>query len=206
MAIILLIARPFPAALELVRTIAAPMIVMNSFGMLMFVGTFRVVFLEEEQQYTKIIRLTMGIVEQCLSHLRQGLYSVKDMEAVAEIIYRSIPCAAVFIADTKKVLAQKISEEYEGPPDKEQLPRMLLKEIAAASKTAEGDEGAPAPTRLPHRGVLLAEERLSHRRSDTAREEAEPSVSVLLRAGVGACPIVLHPAGALGAGLSEAAA
>ncbi len=146
MAIILLIARPFPAALELVRTIAAPMIVMNSFGMLMFVGTFRVVFLEEEQQYTKIIRLTMGIVEQCLSHLRQGLYSVKDMEAVAEIIYRSIPCAAVFIADTKKVLAQKISEEYEGPPDKEQLPRMLLKEIAAASKTAEGDEGAPAPT------------------------------------------------------------
>ncbi len=150
MAIILLIARPFPAALELVRTIAAPMIVMNSFGMLMFIGTFRAVFLEEEQQYTKIIRLTMGIVEQCLSHLRQGLYSVKDMEAVVEIIYRSIPCAAVFIADTERILALKVSDEYEGPPDKEQLPELLLKEIPAAPPDAEGEgEGGSSVPACP---------------------------------------------------------
>ena len=53
----------------------------------------------------------------------------------------------LFIADTEKVLAQKISEGYEGPPDKEQLPRMLLKEIAAAPKgaTEERAEGASAP-------------------------------------------------------------
>lgn len=140
MVIILLVAKPFHAALELVQTIAAPMIVMNSFGMLMFCGTFRVVFLEEEQQYTEIIRLTMGIVEKCLSHLRKGLYSVKDMEAVTEIIYCSIPCAAVFIADTEKILASKVSGQYEGPPDKELLPRMILNEIAASpAGEAEGE-------------------------------------------------------------------
>ena len=40
MLIILLISKPFPAALELVRLIAFPMIIMNALGMVVFIATF----------------------------------------------------------------------------------------------------------------------------------------------------------------------
>ena len=81
MAIILLISRPFPAALDLVRLIAFPMIIMNALGMVVFLGTFNMVFMEEDSQFAEKMRLAMGIVDQSLPHLRKGLYSTADMEA-----------------------------------------------------------------------------------------------------------------------------
>ena len=89
MVIILIISKPFPAALELVRLIAFPMITMNALGMVVFIGTFNIVFMEEDSQFAEKMRLALGIVEQSLPHLRKGLYSTMDMEAAAEIIYNS---------------------------------------------------------------------------------------------------------------------
>ncbi|GLC81137.1 LytS/YhcK type 5TM receptor domain-containing protein [Lacrimispora brassicae] len=107
MGIILLISRPFQAALQLVEVIAFPMIIMNALGMIIFLGTFNMVFMEEDSQFAEKMRLALGIVEQSLPHLRKGLYSTPDMEAAAEIIYRSTSCAAVLITDTRKILAMK---------------------------------------------------------------------------------------------------
>ncbi|MFV0239876.1 MAG: LytS/YhcK type 5TM receptor domain-containing protein, partial [Lacrimispora sphenoides] len=107
MAIILLISRPFPAAIQLVKVIALPMIIMNALGMIIFLGTFNMVFMEEDSQFAEKMRLALGIVEQSLPHLRKGLYSKEDMEAAAEIIYRSTSCAAILITDTRKILAMK---------------------------------------------------------------------------------------------------
>ena len=107
MGIILLISRPFLAALQLVEVIAFPMIIMNALGMIIFLGTFNMVFMEEDSQFAEKMRLALGIVEQSLPHLRKGLYSAADMEAAAEIIYRSTSCAAVLITDTRKILAMK---------------------------------------------------------------------------------------------------
>ncbi|WP_349946121.1 LytS/YhcK type 5TM receptor domain-containing protein [Lacrimispora sp. BS-2] len=107
MAIILLISRPFQAAMQLVRVIAFPMIIMNALGMIVFLGTFNMVFMEEDSQFAEKMRLALGIVEKSLPHLRKGLYSKADVEAAAEIIYRSTSCAAILITDTQKILAMK---------------------------------------------------------------------------------------------------
>lgn len=113
MAIILLISRPFPAALDLVRLIAFPMIIMNALGMVVFLGTFNMVFMEEDSQFAEKMRLAMGIVDQSLPHLRKGLYSTADMEATANIIYQSTSCAAVMITDAQKILAMKGENWYD---------------------------------------------------------------------------------------------
>ena len=113
MAIILLISRPFPAALDLVRLIAFPMIIMNALGMVVFLGTFNRVFMEEDSQFAEKMRLAMGIVDQSLPHLRKGLYSKTDMEATADIIYQSTSCAAVMITDAQKILAMKGENWYD---------------------------------------------------------------------------------------------
>ena len=113
MVIILLISRPFPAALDLVRLIAFPMIIMNALGMVVFLGTFNMVFMEEDSQFAEKMRLAMGIVDQSLPHLRKGLYSTADMEATADIIYQSTSCAAVMITDAQKILAMKGENWYD---------------------------------------------------------------------------------------------
>ncbi|MFQ9652820.1 MAG: LytS/YhcK type 5TM receptor domain-containing protein [Enterocloster sp.] len=79
-----IISTPFPAALDLVRLIAFPMIIMNALGMVVFMGTFNMVFMEEDSQFAEKMRLAMGIVDQSLPHLRKGLYSTADMEAAAD--------------------------------------------------------------------------------------------------------------------------
>lgn len=112
MLIILLISKPFSAALQLVQLIAFPMIIMNALGMVVFIGTFNIVFMEEDSQFAEKMRLALGIVEQSLPHLRKGLYSASDMEAAAEIIYNSTACAAVMITDTQKILAMKGESRY----------------------------------------------------------------------------------------------
>lgn len=105
MAIILLISRPFQAALDLVRLIAFPMITMNALGMVVFIRTFNRVFIEEDSVFAGKMRLALRIADQSLPHLRKGLYSTADMESAAQIIYQSISCAAVMITDTRKILA-----------------------------------------------------------------------------------------------------
>ena len=125
MAIILLISRPFPAALDLVRLIAFPMIIMNALGMVVFLGTFNMVFMEEDSQFAEKMRLAMGIVDQSLPHLRKGLYSAADMEATADIIYQSTSCAAVMITDAQKILTMKGENWYDVLRDKAVLTPIL---------------------------------------------------------------------------------
>ena len=111
MMIILLISRPFSAAVQLVKLISLPMMTMNALGMLVFLGTFNMVFLEEDSQFAERMRLALGIVEQSLPHLRKGLYSIKDMQAAAEIIFQSTSCAAILITDTEKIISKKANPE-----------------------------------------------------------------------------------------------
>lgn len=105
MLIILLIARPYADALALVKTIASPMIVLNAFGMVVFIWTFNVIFVEEDHEISSKVRLAFQIVDQSLPHLKSGLRSKPDMEAAAQIIFDSIKCSFVAITDNQKVLA-----------------------------------------------------------------------------------------------------
>jgi len=125
MVIILLISRPFSAAVQLVKVISLPMMTMNALGMLIFLGTFNMVFLEEDSQFAERMRLALGIVEQSLPHLRKGLHSPLDIQAAAEIIFRSASCSAILITDMEKILGIKTNADLMDMKTDSVLPTIL---------------------------------------------------------------------------------
>ena len=107
MLIILVVARPYSEALALVKIIAWPMIMLNAFGMVAFIGTFNIVFVEEDNESAGKMRLAFQIVEQCLPHLKRGLQNREDMDAATRIIFDSIKCSCVMMTDTRQILARQ---------------------------------------------------------------------------------------------------
>ena len=105
MLLILLIARPFSAALDVVKEIALPMIILNSCGMVVFIGTFRALSMEKDNEKISGISLALHVASQCLPHLRKGLDNPADIKAAADIIFQSTTCSAVMITDREHVLA-----------------------------------------------------------------------------------------------------
>jgi len=106
MAMILLLSRPFDTALSIVKTIALPMIFLNSFGMLIFIATFKNVFIEKDQESASKLRLAFSIAEQCLPYLRKGLSSREDLAKAISIILSSSICSSVMITDRQQILAR----------------------------------------------------------------------------------------------------
>lgn len=105
MTMILLLSRPFDTALSIVKTIALPMIFLNSFGMLIFIATFKNVFTEKDQESAGKLSLALSIAEQCLPYLRKGLSSREDLNKAISIILSSGICSSVMITDRHQVLA-----------------------------------------------------------------------------------------------------
>lgn len=106
MSMILLLCRPFDIALSVVRTIALPMIFLNSIGMLIFIATFKNVFIERDQESASKMSLALSIAEQCLPYLRKGLSSREDLKSAVSIILSSGICSSVIITDRQQVLAR----------------------------------------------------------------------------------------------------
>lgn len=129
MLIILLIAKPYADALALVKIIAAPMIILNSIGMVVFIGTFNVVFVEEDNESANKMRLSFQIVEQCLPHLKHGLQSKSDMEDTVRIIFQSIKCSCAMITDCKQILALQVNPKEASAFPMPELPRPALESI-----------------------------------------------------------------------------
>lgn len=105
MLIILVLARPFDAAVALVKIIAMPMIIMNALGMVIFLMTLNRVFIEEDSEFAGKIRLAFEIAERSLPFLRKGLYSQDDIRETVKIIYESFPCVAVMISHENRIQA-----------------------------------------------------------------------------------------------------
>ncbi|WP_052090873.1 LytS/YhcK type 5TM receptor domain-containing protein [Desulfosporosinus sp. HMP52] len=105
MVLILLLCRPFDIALSVVKTIALPMILLNSFGMLIFMATFKNIFIEKDQESASKMSLALSIAEQCLPYLRKGLSSREDLKSAVSIILSSAICSSVLITDRQQILA-----------------------------------------------------------------------------------------------------
>ncbi|MFJ7731799.1 LytS/YhcK type 5TM receptor domain-containing protein [Lysinibacillus sp. NPDC097231] len=104
MIVILVVAKPFEQALQLVSLIALPMIMMNAFGIFLFFIIIKT-FIDEEER-TKAIQThqAFSIAQQTIEHFRKGL-NEESCQTVAEIIKREIKVDAVAITDKKGVLA-----------------------------------------------------------------------------------------------------
>ncbi|UVI30130.1 sensor histidine kinase [Paenibacillus spongiae] len=104
MGIILLVARPFDAAFELVRIIGIPMIVINGFGTLLFMLIVQSIVQEEERTRALQTHKALRIADQTLPFFRQGL-NPDSCREVAAIILRGTHADAISITDQHQVLA-----------------------------------------------------------------------------------------------------
>ncbi|MEM3476478.1 MAG: sensor histidine kinase [Nitrososphaerota archaeon] len=104
MIIILLFARPFNEALDLVKTIAIPMITVNSIGIAIFMLIIKSAVEHQDRIAANQARAILNITNQILPHLRKGL-NEQSAHKIAEIILNTIEVAAVAITDRQKILA-----------------------------------------------------------------------------------------------------
>jgi len=104
MGIILLMARPFSAALELVKLIMLPMVTVNAIGIALFIAVTENIFAEAEKMRAAQAHLVLNIADRTLPYFRKGL-TYKSAEAVVKIIYDMTDLAAVALTDLEHIIA-----------------------------------------------------------------------------------------------------
>lgn len=107
MIIILVIAKPYYSALELVQDIAIPMVIFNPLGMVLFVGVFNFIFKEKEYEIGNKVSMSFDVTKQCLPILRTGIYNEENCNKMGDIILDSSKDLAVIFTDTKNILSFK---------------------------------------------------------------------------------------------------
>lgn len=104
MIIILFIAEPFHLALELVKLISFPMIVINGFGTMLFMLIIKHAKREDVRMRVLQTDTAFSIAEKTLSYFREGL-NIESCKKISEIILDMTEADAVAITDEQMVLA-----------------------------------------------------------------------------------------------------
>ena len=118
MLMILLIAKPFDDALNLVQIIFIPMAFINAFGTGVFILLIEQI--HEENEYNAAVKagLALKIASQTLPILRKGL-NMRSAKSACEIIYENSDMNAVSITNKTRILAHvgaSSSHHIEGEP------------------------------------------------------------------------------------------
>ncbi len=112
MAIILLVAKPFEAALGLVQVIALPMIVANAVGLTVFVELVDSVYREQERVGAYQAQTALRIALKTLPILRSGLNHHSAVQT-AQIILKMTDLDAVALTNKVNILAhQGVGEDH----------------------------------------------------------------------------------------------
>lgn len=104
MGIILLVARPWAEAWQLVQVIAIPMIVVNGLGVGVFLSIVDMILAEEERIAASEALKVLRIADLTLPYLRTGL-NRESAKHAAESIYRMTDVAAVALTNQEQILA-----------------------------------------------------------------------------------------------------
>lgn len=119
MIIIIIIAKPYEAAVELVKIIWVPMVLFNPIGIAVFVALIDGIYKDQEKEAAIQTQLALNIAEKCLPYLRKGLSDVTEIQHVSEIILKMADVEAVAITDKEKILAHAgIGEDHHKSRDK----------------------------------------------------------------------------------------
>ncbi len=132
MSLILLLSRPFSEAVELVRLIAPPMIVVNAMGASLFVEIINLLSRDRERRESLHAQMILDIANLTVSYLRSGL-NRESAEATAKIIHDRVGVAAVAVTDTQNVLAHR------GAGDDHHLPECPIRTNATREVLASGE-------------------------------------------------------------------
>lgn len=132
MLIILLLAKPFDAALSLVKVIAVPMIVVNSLGLAVFVEMVSSVSKEQERVGAYQAQTALKIALKTLPYLRGGLKETSAAET-ARIILGMTDLDAVAITDETRILAHVGAEQDHHKPGDDILTLATKKSLESGS-------------------------------------------------------------------------
>ncbi len=105
---VLIFSRPFADALDLVKAIWIPMVVINSIGLALLFMIIESMFKEHEKQKAYQASLVFDIVDRALPFFKQGIHS-DSIKRVVSIIYEMTEFDGVSITDNERVIA------YVGP-------------------------------------------------------------------------------------------
>ncbi|BCL71036.1 sensor histidine kinase [Vibrio nigripulchritudo] len=104
MAIILAVAKPFDQAYQLVSAIAAPMIIANSVGAMLFMSILQDRKTIFEKYSAAFSRRALTIAERSVGILSSG-FNADNANKIARIVYEETNVGAVSITDKDKILA-----------------------------------------------------------------------------------------------------
>lgn len=151
---VLLIARPFSAALELEMKIAIPTTLVTVIGLLIFTRIFLNMKMMQDQSGALGANLALSIASQTLPHLRTGL-TVSSAGKTAEIIREIAMVDAVAITDREKLLAAKgaVLENY---VQKETLCVQVAESVLTSNALVCLDKNPSTPRSLRLKSVIAA--------------------------------------------------
>lgn len=130
MIIILLVAKPYPQAVQLVTLIGLPMIVGNALGIGMFIAISETLLREEEKIAARQSQKVLEIAGTTLPFFRKG-YTEEQALKTAQVIKAELSIAAVAFTDREKILAHVgIGEDHHksGMPIQTEMTRTAILE------------------------------------------------------------------------------
>lgn len=121
---LLRLASPFDVALETVLQIAAPMILLNSVGNLIFISSFNQMFIKQDMESSRQLQVASALSEKCLPLLSKGLHDDEQMKKLAAVILQETDWVGVMITDTERILQwQQTNVDYQ-PADLQRIPKV----------------------------------------------------------------------------------
>ena len=103
---ILLLTRPVIEAMDIVKIVIVPMVIINSVGMVIFFNVFKLIFSADDQKVAWQISLAMRTAQQCTPYLADGLKKKEDIDRVIDIIMNEYRCQGAALIEDKKFLGR----------------------------------------------------------------------------------------------------
>lgn len=103
--LILLLTRPFDAAVEIVKIVIVPMVIINSVGMVIFFNVFKSIFNTEDLKVASKVSQSMRIAERCTPYLGDVETDLKSAGKIIDIIMEEYHCQGAALIDDMKFLA-----------------------------------------------------------------------------------------------------
>lgn len=141
MIIILIFAKPFIEALRLLSKIAFPMIFINSVGLVLFVGGFKQILIEEEYELGKKVSLAFDITKKCLPIISKGPYNEESCKEISEVIFKFSKEFGVVFTDRENVIYTKGKINVGSYKSLPEIAKRVLKnkEVCLEEESEEGD-------------------------------------------------------------------
>lgn len=96
---------PVQMALNTILRISAPMILLNSGGILIFISSFNHVFIQQDIERSRQLQQASGLARKCLPLLVKGIEDRENMEKLAGTVLEETGWAGVIVTDKNEIVA-----------------------------------------------------------------------------------------------------